>query len=212
MNDLPRISSLYSEPWVGWVMFALFAMALMNLIPQVAGVTLQGLFSQSERTYSVRNRNWMSEVVLRIFRLGVVAMAVLVWVVPQGETSLLSYTKIIGVLLGVYALQALLMYVVGAVFVSSKRMDVAMEQHDAIRTLVCVGLYPILLLLTNFTSPILPQIAFGIVFVVYVLALLAKSIQLFYSHLLSILYIILYIVWLELLPLLSGILMIEQII
>ncbi len=212
MEILPRISSLYSQTWVFWVMFTLLAVAMLSLIPQAAASTLQAVFSRAERTYSVRNREWMSELTLRLFRVGVLAMALLIWIQPQGEASLLNYAKALGILVAVYAVQTLLIYAVGAVFISSKRMDVAMEQYSAIRTLLCVGLYPILLLLTNLSLPSLPVIAYGIIFGLYIVALIAKGIQLFYAHILSILYILLYIVCLEVLPLLVSVAVAERII
>lgn len=212
MDLLPRISSLYSQTWVFWVMFTLLAVAMLSLIPQAAASTLQAVFSRAERTYSVRNREWMSELTLRLFRVGVLAMALLIWIQPQGEASLLNYAKALGILVAVYAVQTLLIYAVGAVFISSKRMDVAMEQYSAIRTLLCVGLYPILLLLTNLSLPSLPVIAYGIIFGLYIVALIAKGIQLFYAHILSILYILLYIVCLEVLPLLVSVAVAERII
>ena len=212
MEILPRISSLYSQTWVFWVMFTLLAVAMLSLIPQAAAGTLQAVFSRAERTYSVRNREWMSELTLRLFRVGVLAMALLIWIQPQGEASLLNYAKALGILVAVYAVQTLLIYAVGAVFISSKRMDVAMEQYSAIRTLLCVGLYPILLLLTNLSLPSLPVIAYGIIFGLYIVALIAKGIQLFYAHILSILYILLYIVCLEVLPLLVSVAVAERII
>jgi hypothetical protein len=185
---------------------------MLSLIPQAAASTLQAVFSRAERTYSVRNREWMSELTLRLFRVGVLAMALLIWIQPQGEASLLNYAKALGILVAVYAVQTLLIYAVGAVFISSKRMDVAMEQYSAIRTLLCVGLYPILLLLTNLSLPSLPVIAYGIIFGLYIVALIAKGIQLFYAHILSILYILLYIVCLEVLPLLVSVAVAERII
>lgn len=212
MEILPRISSLYSEAWVGWVMFALFAIAMLGMIPQAAGATLQTIFSRAERTYSVRTRHWVSEITLRLFRVGVLALALLIWVLPQGGATLLSYAKVLGVLATIYTLQTLLMYAVGGVFLSAKRMDVALEQYSAIRTLLCIAMYPILLLLTNISLPALPKIAFGIIFGLYFVVLLAKSVQMFYTHILSVLYILLYIVCLEVLPIMVSLAVAERII
>lgn len=212
MDLLPRISSLYSQAWVFWVMFALFAVAMLSLIPQAARGTLQTLFSRAERTYSVRNREWISELTLRLFRVGVLAMALLIWITPQADASLLSYAKALGILVVIYAAQTLLIYGVGKVFLHSKRMEIAMEQYSAIRTLLCIGLYPILLVLTNLSLPTLPAILYGIIFGLYIVALIAKSIQLFYAHILSILYILLYILCLEVLPIMASVAVAKQII
>ncbi|MBQ5387883.1 MAG: DUF4271 domain-containing protein [Paludibacteraceae bacterium] len=213
MTVLSHISSFYSASWVGWVMFALFVVGIVNLVPQVEGVTLQRMFSHSERMYSARARDWMNEVILRIFRLGVMAMAVMIiWQMPGITPTFWSYMKVFALLAVVYGIQILLVYGVGMVFVSSKRMDEAMEQYSTIRTLACMGLYPIVLLLTNIALPIVAQVAYSVVVILYMAILFIKGIQLFFVHALSILYVLLYIICLEILPLFGSILLVKYII
>lgn len=212
MTNLLHISSLYTESWVAWVMFVLLVVALLNPLPQTVGVTLHGIFSHSERAYVVRSRNWASEVALRIFRLGIMTMAAMLLVCLPTAFTLLVFAKVLGLFALVSILQTLLLYGVGAVFISGKRMDAAIEQHNNIRTMICVSLYPILLLLTNVSSPILPWVLCGIVAVLYIAILIGKSCQLFYTHPLSILYILLYILFLEILPWAVGIFVVQYII
>lgn len=204
--------SLYSASWIAWVMFALLVVALLSPLIEVTSTTIQRIFSHSERTYAMHVRSWMSELSIRVFRFGVVAMATLLCVASTNEFLLVNYAKVLCVFAVLYSLQALLIRGVGYVFVPAKRMDVAMEQYDNVRTSMCVCAYPILLLLINisFVSA-LPQVLCGIVFVVYVIVLLGKSIQLLYTHPLSILYILLYIICLEIFPLMASIFVVQHI-
>ena len=205
MVNIPHISSLYANPWVAWVMFVLLVVALFNPQARLVGVTWHGVFSHSERAYSVRARDWSNEISLRVFRLGVMAMALFLLVIPTETAQLIVFMKVLGIVAIIYTLQLLLLHGVGYVFVPAKRMAAAMEQYSNIRTLMCVGLYPILLLLTNIPSPIFIQVACAIVLILFIVVLLGKSIQLFYTTPMSILYILLYIIFLELLPLMVSI-------
>lgn len=205
MVNLPHISSLYATPWVAWVMFALLVIALFNPQSRLVGVTWHGVFSHSERTYSVRARDWSNEISLRVFRLGIMAMALFLLVIPTETAQIMMFVKVLGIVAVVYTLQLLLLYGVGVVFVPAKRMAVAMEQYSNLRTLMCVGLYPILLLLTNIPSPLLAQVLCAIVLLSFVLVLLGKCIQLFYTTPISVLYIVLYIIFLEILPLMVSV-------
>lgn len=211
MINFPHIASLYSESWVAWLLFALLVVALSNPFVRMVGVTWHGVFSHSERAYSPRAHDWMSEITLRIFQLGVVVMAMLMWILPQENIYPMIFAQAVGIVAAVCVAQSLLLYVVGHVFVSAKRLGAALAQHDNIRTLTCIGLYPILLLLLNTPTSIVPRILCGIIVVLYVVMLVGKSLQLFYKGPLSILYVLLYVVCLEILPLGISVFLIKHI-
>lgn len=210
LNNMPHISSLYANSWVAWVMFALLVMAICNPLSRLVGVTWRGVFTHSERAYTVHVRNWMSEIVLRVFRLGVVALAMLVVVKSASVCQLGTYAKGLAIVAVVYIVQTILLYGVGSVFLSSKRMEAALEQYSLIRTLACIWLYPILLLLINISVPLLPQVLCGIVGGVYIVVLIGKSFQLFYTRPLSVVYILLYVLCLEILPLMVSVLALQH--
>ena len=197
MDILPHISSVYANSWMGWVMFVLLVLILLDSSKQynlLMGV--RSVVSQAERAYT-NSRAWGSEIGVRLFRLGVVSMAV--WIIANSQ-SLIAYAKVLALVGGVYALQRLLLRGVGQVFVSSKQRIAAIEQYNGICTIACVSLYPILLVLMNVTTPNLAQILCGIVLVLFIGLVVWKSIRLFYVNILSILYILIYIIYLEIIP------------
>ncbi len=197
MDILPHISSVYANSWMGWVMFVLLVLILLDSSKQynlLMGV--RSVVSQAERAYT-NSRAWGSEIGVRLFRLGVVSMAV--WIIANSPSPI-AYAKILALVGGVYALQRLLLRGVGQVFVSSKQRIAAIEQYNGICTIACVSLYPILLVLMNVTTPNLAQILCGIVLVLFIGLVVWKSIRLFYVNILSILYILIYIIYLEIIP------------
>lgn len=204
MEVIPHINSVYANSWTGWVMFVLLVLILLDSSHQynlLMGV--RSVVSQAERAYT-NSRAWGSEIGVRLFRLGVVSMAV--WIIANSPSSIanrqspIAYAKILALVGGVYALQRLLLRGVGQVFVSSKQRIAAIEQYNGICTMACVSLYPILLVLMNVTTPNLAQILCGIVLVLFVGLVVWKSVRLFYVNILSILYILIYIIYLEIIP------------
>ena len=205
MDIVPHISSIYANAWTGWVLLALLLLLVINRSARVGVIgSVRSVFSQSERVYASQSRAWGSELCEYAFRLGVLAMAVWVLVIGDGRVDIgdgaMGYAKVFALVLGVYVAQRLLMRGVGHVFVANKQLDAAMEQYNGICSMACVCLYPILLVLTNVHIAYLAQILCGGVLLLFVLCVLWKSIRLFYTNVLSLMYILIYIVFLEIMP------------
>jgi hypothetical protein len=212
MDIVPHISSIYANAWTGWVLLALLLLLVINRSARVGVIgSVRSVFSQSERVYASQSRAWGSELCEYAFRLGVLAMAVWVLVISDGRLDMgdgqwaigngaMGYAKVFALVLGVYVAQRLLMRGVGHVFVANKQLDAAMEQYNGICSMACVCLYPILLVLTNVHIAYLAQILCGGVLLLFVLCVLWKSIRLFYTNVLSLMYILIYIVFLEIMP------------
>lgn len=212
MEIVEHISSVYANGWVSWVLLALLLLLVLNRSAGMGVIgSLRSVFSQSERVYGAQSRAWGSEVCEWLFRIGVLAMAVWVLVIGNGRLDMgygqlaigygaMGYAKVLGVVLGVYIVQRLVLRGVGYVFVSRKQLSAAMEQYNAICSAACVCLYPIVLVVMNVPAAHLAQILCGAVLVAFVGMIVWKSIRLFYTNILSLLYILLYIIFLEIMP------------
>ena len=205
MDMVPHILSVYANAWTGWVMLALLLLLVLNHSPQYSLIgSVKNVFSHAERVYGAQSRAWGSEVCEWLFRIGVLAMAVWVLVIGNGRLAIgngaMGYAKVLGVVLGVYIVQRLVLRGVGYVFVSRKQLSAAMEQYNAICSAACVCLYPIVLVVMNVPAAHLAQILCGAVLVAFVGMIVWKSIRLFYTNILSLLYILLYIIFLEIMP------------
>ena len=212
MEIVEHISSVYANGWVSWVLLALLLLLVLNRSAGMGVIgSLRSVFSQSDRVYGAQSRAWGSEVCEWLFRIGVLAMAVWVLVIGNGRLDMgygrlaigygaMGYAKVLGVVLGVYIVQRLVLRGVGYVFVSRKQLSAAMEQYNAICSAACVCLYPIVLVVMNVPAAHLAQILCGAVLVAFVGMIVWKSIRLFYTNILSLLYILLYIIFLEIMP------------
>jgi hypothetical protein len=178
---------------------------VLNHSPQYSLIgSVKNVFSHAERVYGAQSRAWGSEVCEWLFRIGVLAMAVWVLAIGNGRLAIdngaMGYAKVLGVVLGVYIVQRLVLRGVGYVFVSRKQLSAAMEQYNAICSAACVCLYPMVLVVMNVPAAHLAQILCGAVLVAFVGMIVWKSIRLFYTNILSLLYILLYIIFLEIMP------------
>ena len=202
---VPHILSVYANAWTSWVMLALLLLLVLNHSPQYSLIgSVKNVFSHAERVYGAQSRAWGSEVCEWLFRIGVLAMAVWILAIGNGRLAIgngaMGYAKVLGVVLGVYIVQRLVLRGVGHVFVSRKQLSAAMEQYNAICSAACVCLYPIVLVVMNVPAAHLAQILCGAVLVAFVGMIVWKSIRLFYTNILSLLYILLYIIFLEIMP------------
>lgn len=203
MEIVEHISSVYANGWVSWVLLALLLLLVLNRSAGMGVIgSLRSVFSQSERVYGAQSRAWGSEVCEWLFRIGVLAMAV--WILAIGNGAM-GYAKVLALVLAVYVVQRLLLRGVGYVFIQRKQLDSAMEQYNAICSAACVCLYPIVLVVMNVPVAHLAQILCGAVLVAFVGMIVWKSIRLFYINMLSLLYISLYIIFLEIMPIMATV-------
>lgn len=212
MDMVPHILSVYANAWTGWVMLALLLLLVLNHSPQYSLIgSVKNVFSHAERVYGAQSRAWGSEVCEWLFRIGVLAMAVWILAIGNGRLDMgygrleigngaMGYAKVLALVLAVYVVQRLVLRGVGHVFVSRKQLSAAMEQYNAICSAACVCLYPIVLVVMNVPAAHLAQILCGAVLVAFVGMIVWKSIRLFYTNILSLLYILLYIIFLEIMP------------
>jgi hypothetical protein len=119
-----------------------------------------------------------------------------------------DYGIILGVVSLAYLVQELLIRLVGVVFVSHRVLEGALDQRTLINNALC-GMLPLVVLLLG-VEPF-GMIVLFVLLSLYVGMLLIKSVQLFYRNILSILYILLYIISLELIPMVGTILWIKNI-
>ena len=192
------------------MLLALLLLLVLNHSPQYSLIgSVKNVFSHAERVYGAQSRAWGSEVCEWLFRIGVLAMAVWALTIGDGRLAIgngaMGYAKVLALVLAVYVVQRFILRGVGYVFIQRTQLDSAMEQYNAICSAACVCLYPIVLVVTNVPVAHLAQILCGAVLMAFVGIIVWKSIRLFYTNMLSLLYISLYIIFLEIMPIMATV-------
>ena len=167
----------------------------------------RGVFSRGERTYS--SSSGQSQYMTWGFRVGLMALIVQL-LMMNGEESFAfaDYGIIFSIMSLAYLVQELLIRLVGVVFVSHRVLEGALDQRMLINNALC-GVLPLVVLLSE--KERLGMIVLLVLVLLYVGMLFIKSVQLFYNNIMSMLYIFLYIISLELIPMVGAILWIKNI-
>lgn len=204
-----RISTAMSESWVAWVLFVLLVLQAVNrfFVPDMA-VVLRGLFSRSQRTYV--DASWQSAVLEWLYRMGVVALAVYLYVYSNVPCTILDYLWVLCMTVCVLMAQYGMARFVGVVFLGARQMEGAFEYRAYICNVVSALLWPLLLLARlcgSQTALVVCVIALSLL----ALLLIWKGLQMFCKNVRSIFYILLYVATVEVLPLIVGVYVIKQV-
>ena len=207
MEMISRISSPVSESWVAWVLLLLVVLWLLNsmFVPEISMV-FRGLFSRGERTYS--SSGGQLQYTTWGFRVGLVAILVQMLLVKGDGFAFADYGIIFGIMSLAYLAQELLIRLVGVVFLPHRVLEGALDQRILINNALC-GALPLVVLLSG--KEYVGIIVLFVLILLYIGILLIKSMQLFYKNIMSIIYILLYIISLELIPMVGAILWIKNI-
>ena len=205
MDGVIRIWSPSSAPWVLWVLFGLLVLALCGgLLRSDIAVLVRSLFSKSDRMYVDRNtQGILQTIIVQSFRVGVIALVGFLWIYNADDFTLVNYLLVVGVAAILLLGQWLLLKGVGNVFLPQKQLAIAMEQRSIVCNAMAMLLWPIALVMM-YTGKEASTALCGIAGGVYVVLICVKYMQLFYQNVLSIGYMLLYVISLEVLPLCAA--------
>lgn len=204
MEFIDRIYSPYSASWVVWVLFFLLLIGVCNhsLWNSLRG-GLQALFSYVERRYGYVT-DLGSKILSFILRIGIVGLAVYLLVYSayysDGAFTFIHYLKVTGVVGLLSGIQLLLSQIVGRIFLSPRHLSAVMEQSEYIHNVMSAILWLVLLFSINCSAPLITYILCSVAGIFFSIAMMTKGIQMFYNGVLSLLYIVLYFISLEVIP------------
>lgn len=205
MEVITRILSPSSASWVTWVLLFLLAVMVFNRsILQSVSTVWHSLLSYSDRMYSSGGAQSILNTLLSIvFRWGVMAMCVYILCYEAGEFGINNYIKLFGIFVAVFIAQWLLSRLVGYTFLSSIQRENIRDQRAVIYNVSCVILLLFLLPMTHSSSLVLHIILVSVFLLLLIGMLTFRGIQLFNQRPWIVLYILLYIITLELLPIIG---------
>ena len=205
MDNVARILSPDSASWVMWVLFGLLLLALcVGFLGSDIAALARSLFSKSDRIYVDRNTQGILQTMMVLsFRIGVIALVGYLWIYNANDFAIVNYLLVVGIVASLLLVQWLLLKGIGNVFLTPKQLAIAMEQRSVVCNAMAMLLWPIALVMIYIgkeASTVLCGIAGG----VYVVLICVKYMQLFYQNVLSIGYMLLYVISLEVLPLCAA--------
>ena len=203
MDRIDIISTPISEAWPMWLMFFLLLCGVLAevLQPGTLKLAFRTTFTRLERTFGDRANNFMSSLLLNVFRIGTLAMSLYVFTYHALSFSLLTYTYIVLLIIAIVLVKNLLVWLVSYTFEMRRATMTFLPQYDNLWTIFCLVLYPINLLYINVLQGAAFFWVFMAIVIVFVLLMMFKFLQNFYTGLQSLPYLFLYMLTLELVPL-----------
>lgn len=200
MDGILRVASSMSTAWVSWVMLALLVLMAFNRFFAVdLSNVVRGLFSRSERLYL--DVSWQGQVLAWLFRAGVMAMAIYLLLSRElGACEWVGYMVSLAMVSACLLVQYGLESFVSVVFLSGKQKELVFEQRGCICNAMMFVLWLVVLVIQWVDNTLVMKWVCMAVAVVYVLLLLLKGVQLLYKNVLSVLYVLVSIISLEVVP------------
>lgn len=203
MMDLQLISTPISESWTAWVMLSLLASIL------IANQRQNGLFksafhdvwSVEERSYSEVGTDFVQWLLLSYFRIGTPSLALYVFYYQPGKFSILCWLMIMGIWFSVEMVKTGAIYMIRYIFGLEKLLQNIWRYYSEVWILVGSMLYPVLLLTIQIGVTPLTNTLLYIVLAILLILILVKSIRLLLVKPMAAIYILIYFITLELLPL-----------
>ncbi len=207
MQSIARISSSVSEPWVAWTMVVLLVLLVLadSLQRGVIINSFRGLRTAKERDnlFNITTSNPIGHLFLECYKVGIFALTLYTLLAPQGAFCYIHFWLIAACVVGVLMAKYLIAILLSYVFFSNKVFQIAVRHYVGITTCCAIALYPLLLfmLFVPQMGTIAMYILGGTVGIFYIIVLLMKIFQFFFTQPLASVHIFLYLCTLEALPL-----------
>ncbi len=206
MQNIVRISSSVSEPWVAWTMVVLLVLLVLadSLQRGVIINSFRGLRTAKERDnlFNITTSNPIGHLCLECYKVGIFTLTLYTLLAPQGEFCYTHFWLIAACVVGILVAKYLIARLLSYVFFSNKVFQIAVRHYVGITTCCAIALYPLLLfmLFVPQMGEIAMYILGGTVGIFYIIVLLMKIFQFFFTQPLASVYIFLYLCTLEAIP------------
>ena len=203
LTEIPHIISPLTAPWCGWTMLVLMLFAILSewLQPGVISKTTESLRTHGDRLYKEVPTNAMAQIFITLFRLGVSALALCLCFSTAGTFSFMAFLAVNGIIIGVLVLKMLCNLWIDYTFMLSRQFGSTFEHYSNIFTMISVALYPLLLVFLHIGTPLMFRWLLGIFAVLFLIVWLYCSARLYVRSPQAIVYLLIYFVTLECLPL-----------
>lgn len=214
MPFVNRISSPMSESWTAWVLLVLMLLIgwAIQRQPALIRVAWQTTVSKSERSYSDAALDALALVMVMLFRLGTVALAFNVFFFNGVAFLFTDYLWTLLILLVAETIKAMVAWFVNFTFNLPVPFGLSYIHYTNLWLLTCIPLWCFCCVCVYWANPLLTNVLMSLAVGILLLSLVVKGIRNYMNQLTSLLYILLYVLTVEVLPMLLVALMVKYII
>lgn len=191
---------------LGLLLCAVLSEALQ---PGVITQAATSYMARAERTYKAAPNNFFGQLLITLFRIGTWSMALFLCFYTEGNASGWSFAALCGLVLAMLMLKMLCNVLLDYTFQLSRHYPPVYEHYSNLLTLTMLVVYPSLLFLLRLDDVTTSRWTLGIILAVFCLVWLLRCLRVFLSSPMAIVYIILYFLTVEVLPL-AGLIYLAQ--
>ena len=213
-----RISSPISESWVFLSYFVLIAMVYIatRLNQGTVAISFRTLYSAKERDsiFYIGSADIRSQILITLFCIGMIALNVQLAVFQSGTFRITDMLLICLLVVAVFILQYTINRMLAYVFFDGGVFQVAIQHYERLIIATATILMPITIITiyTSATYPALANSLYWLVAIFFFGTLTFKIFRLFFNKILDSVYILLYLLLVEIVPLASMIYVAQMIV
>ena len=168
--------------------------------PGVISQAKSSLTAQAERVYKESPTNFMGQLLITLFRVGVLSMAFYLCCDQTALFSFVGFWVIFGLIFAIHIVKMMLNGSVDFTFRVTRRFGNVYEHYGNILTLVTVVTYPALLVLLRFGTLPVNRWVLAVLGALFLLLWTYRTFRQFVTTPRAILYVLMYICTVEILP------------
>lgn len=214
MPFVDRISSPMSESWTAWILLLLLLLIgwAIQRQPTLIRVAWKTTVSKSERSYSDAALDALALVMVSLFRLGTVALAFDVLFFNGVAFVFTDYLWTLLILLGAETIKAMMAWFVNFTFHLPMPFGMSYIHYTNLWLLTCIPLWCFCCVCVYWASPLLTNVLMSVAAGILLLSLVWKGIRSYMNQLTSLLYVLLYVLTVEVVPMLAVALIVKYIV
>ncbi len=199
---MTHFHTLLSAPWSAWTMLGLLLFAFLAEFFQPGVITQapSSVFARTDRVYKEAQANFPGQLFITIFRIGVLSMAMCACFCTLNHTPFSAFWAICGLVVVIFLIKTGVNSLLDYTFSLSRRFGKGHEAYSDLITITTVVIYPILLILLHTHSTVASVWTAGIMAVLFIAAWLYRCIRTYLVSPAALLYLIIYTITMEFLP------------
>ena len=201
-EGIAHIISSQSAPWCSWTMLGLLLCAVLSewIQPGVITQAPSSLAVRNDRLYKEAPVNFMGQLLITIFRIGIIAFALCLCRETQGQFPYRLFWMMSGLVLMVFLVKMICNWLLDYTFMLSRRFGSPYEHYGNLLTLLSLAIYPVVLIFLRYSSIPATRWIIGSLAVLFLLIWSYRLIRTYTASPLAMLYVLLYICTLEVVP------------
>ena len=209
MGSIAHIETIYSAGWCGWLLLALGICAVIGEVfqPGVISSASESLFAPSNRTYKQAPDNFPGQLLLTLFRVGIPAMALCLFIDVH---SMAAYGVAVAMIVALLLVKMVCNQLSDYTFHLRVAAGGVRTHYANIGTLSSLVIYVCLLVLLQVGSANVNRWVLGLCALLFVGMVTYRLARIYVNDLRTILYLGIYIMTLEVLPLCALVVITSQ--